>query len=118
MKYNRRGIGTKYERKAGEYLESVGYRILEYNYRCKKGEIDLIAKDGEYLVFCEVKYRKDSQKGYPSEAVDSRKQRIISGCAAFYLMQKGISDVPCRFDVVSMKGESLELIKDAFDYMG
>lgn len=117
MKRNQRAVGSEYEQKAGSYLESLGYRILEYNYRCKKGEIDLIAKDGAYLVFCEVKYRRDCKKGHPSEAVGRRKQRNISGCAVFYLMQKGIFGVPCRFDVVSIENGNMELIKDAFDFV-
>lgn len=116
MKYNRREVGTEYEHKAAEHLKGLGYHILEYNYRCRKGEIDLIARDGDYLVFCEVKYRRNTRKGYPSEAVDIRKQRIISGCALYYLMQKGISDIPCRFDVVSIEGEQVTLIKNAFDF--
>ena len=52
MKKNRREIGTEYEKKAGAYLEGQGYEVLEYNYRCRMGEIDIIARDVEYLVFC------------------------------------------------------------------
>ena len=55
MEKNHRKTGTRYERIAGEYLKSKGYEILEYNYRSRTGEIDIIARDGEYLVFCEVK---------------------------------------------------------------
>ena len=55
MGKNQRRTGAIYEQKAGAYLESQGYEILEYNYRCRSGEIDIIARDGEYLVFCEVK---------------------------------------------------------------
>lgn len=115
MGYNRRKIGTDYEKAAGEFLKQQGFQILEYNYRCKKGEIDLIARDGEYLVFCEVKYRKNAGKGYPLEAVDIRKQRVLSQCARYYLMTEGRMDTPCRFDVVSIMGEKITLIKDAFD---
>ena len=57
MGYNTRKIGTEYERKAGAYLEAKGYVIQEYNFRCRMGEIDIIARDGKCLVFCEVKYR-------------------------------------------------------------
>lgn len=117
MENNRRAVGTWYERKAGEYLEALGYEIIQYNYRCKKGEIDLIARDGEYLVFCEVKYRSDSGKGHPGEAVDLRKQRIISQCAMYYLLEKGISDLPCRFDVVGIEGGRITLYQNAFDCM-
>lgn len=115
--YNRREVGARYEHIAGEYLKRLGFEILEYNYRCKKGEIDLIARDGEYLVFCEVKYRKDTRKGHPLETVGIRKQKILSGCAIYYLMQKGLADIPCRFDVVSIEGENIILIKNAFDYV-
>lgn len=114
--YNCRQIGTQYERKAGDYLIKCGYEILEYNFRCRMGEIDIIARDGEYLVFCEVKYRSGEGQGDPAEAVDFRKQRRISKCAAYYLMIHGISDVLCRFDVVSMKGETISLIRNAFEY--
>lgn len=59
---NKRAVGTLYEKQACEYLKSKGYKILICNYRCKCGEIDIIAKDGAYLVFCEVKYRKTGKK--------------------------------------------------------
>lgn len=117
MGYNRREVGAKFERQAGEYLESLGYEVIEYNYRCKKGEIDLVAKDGEYLVFCEVKYRRDTHKGHPLDAVGYGKQRAISRCAMYYLMEHGLEGVPCRFDVVGLEGEKVFLIKNAFDCM-
>ena len=59
---NRRKTGADYEKAAGFYLEQMGYEILQFNYRCRLGEIDLIAKDGAYYVFCEVKYRADERK--------------------------------------------------------
>ena len=73
-KKNQRSVGARYEQVAGKYLEQQAYQILQYNYRCRQGEIDIIARDGEYLVFCEVKYRTDRRKGMPSEAVHIRKQ--------------------------------------------
>ena len=76
MTYNKRQIGTEKEKLAGAYLEQNGYEIIEYNFRCKQGEIDIVAKDGEYLVFCEVKYRSNIKKGTPFEAVDYKKQRV------------------------------------------
>lgn len=115
---NKRSVGARYEREAGAYLEKLGFQIIEYNYRCKLGEIDLIARDGEYLVFCEVKYRSGEEKGHPVEAVDYRKQRIISKCAMYYLMEHGLSDIPCRFDVVGIAGSELIVIRDAFEYAG
>ncbi len=118
MAYNKRKVGAQYERVAGAYLEEKGYQILEYNYRCRLGEIDLVLKDGGYLVFCEVKYRRDTASGHPSEAVDIRKQRAISRCAMYYLMEKGCADVPCRFDVVSIENQKITVVKDAFEYVG
>lgn len=115
---NKRKIGILYEKQAGIYLEMLGYEILEYNYRCKAGEIDIVAKDGEYLVFCEVKYRRDERKGAPTEAVNLTKQKILSKCALYYITGKGLGDVPCRFDVVGICGTQIELIKNAFDYIG
>ena len=64
---NRRQTGTAYERRAGEYLKEQGYELIGYNFRCRQGEIDIIARDGRYLVFVEVKYRADSTVGNPFE---------------------------------------------------
>ena len=66
---NRRQTGTAYERRTGEYLKEQGYELIGYNFRCRQGEIDIIARDGRYLVFVEVKYRRDGQTGDPLEAV-------------------------------------------------
>ena len=110
---NRRRLGAEKEQKAGKYLEDAGYEILEYNYRCRAGEIDIVAKDGNYLVFCEVKYRSGTGSGHPLEAVDFRKQKIISRCALYYLTRGGIQDVPCRFDVVSMTDEEILVVRNA-----
>lgn len=117
-RYNKRSIGAEYEKKAGEYLKALGYEILEYNYRCKMGEIDIVARDGEYLVFCEVKYRTDERKGHPAEAVGSGKQRTLSKCALLYLMAHGLEDEACRFDVVSVEKNEITLYQNAFDYIG
>lgn len=114
---NKRKIGQEQEAKAACFLEIQGYEILEKNYRCKCGEIDLIGKENDYLVFVEVKYRETIKSGMPEEAVDKRKQRQISRVAAWYLTEKGY-DVytPCRFDVVAITGEKIELYRDAFFY--
>ena len=65
------------ERKAGAYLEGLGYEILEYNFRGRGGEIDIVARENRYLIFVEVKYRRNEKTGSPLEAVDDRKQRRI-----------------------------------------
>ena len=111
---NRRKTGADYEKAAGFYLEQMGYEILQFNYRCRLGEIDLIAKDGAYYVFCEVKYRADERKGSPLEAVDARKQQKIFRTAMYYLTEQQLEDVPCRFDVVGIEGTKITLIKNAF----
>lgn len=116
MRQNNREVGTNYEKTAGKYLEEQGYRVLEYNFRCRTGEVDIIAQDGEYLVFCEVKYRENDKKGHPFEAVSPSKQRKISKCAMYYLSKKQLCDVPCRFDVVGILGEEILLLKNAFDF--
>lgn len=94
---NKRKTGQEQEVKAACFLKTQGYQILERNYRCKKGEIDLIAREGQYLVFVEVKYRSTNESGLPEEAVDLRKQRQISRVAAWYLTEKGLDIyTPCR----------------------
>ena len=80
--FNRRAIGTEYETLACEYLIRHGYQILCRNFRCRQGEIDIIARDRDYLVFIEVKYRRDEHEGDPAEAVDARKQAIAAECDA------------------------------------
>ena len=112
---NRRALGKAYEEKAAAFLESRGYEILERNFSSPGGEIDLIARDGQYLVFVEVKYRADASKGIPLEAVGPAKQERVRRTAAWYLMKKGISqEVPCRFDVVGILGKEIVLVADAF----
>lgn len=112
---NKREIGAEYEQKAVRYLESAGYRILDRNYRCRIGEIDIIAVQNEYLCFVEVKYRGNRGQGYPEEAVNYRKQQKIIQTAEVYMKQKKISfDTPCRFDVVAMEGEEIRLIQNAY----
>lgn len=117
MTYNKRRIGTEKEKLAGAYLVENGYEIIEYNFRCRQGEIDIVAKDGEYLVFCEVKYRSTYKSGTPSEAVDYKKQRTISRCALFYITKKHWESMPCRFDVISVTDNGIEVLKNAFDYI-
>ena len=116
---NRRAVGSGYESYAADYLESQGYRILERNFRCRAGEIDLIARDGKYLVFIEVKYRRNPAGGDPLEAVNGRKQMTISRVASYYCLKKGYGEgTPCRFDVVAVRGEAVQLVKNAFEYSG
>lgn len=119
IQQNYRKIGADYEKIAAGYLEEHGYEILEYNYRNRTGEIDLVAKEGEYICFVEVKYRKDTSQGSPLEAVTWRKQLNISRVAKHYLLTHGYSEwTSCRFDVIGITGEEIELVKNAFEYIG
>lgn len=112
---NRRKIGADNEARALEYLEGAGYRILARNFRNRTGEIDIIALDGEYLVFIEVKYRANDACGSPLEAVDGRKQRSIIRTALCYMHRYGYgTEASCRFDVVGIAGDQITLIQNAF----
>lgn len=116
---NKRKIGTAYEKKAVLFLQEKGYEILESNFRCRQGEIDIIAKDGRYLAFIEVKYRHDDRGGLPEEAVGRDKQKKIIQTAKYYLYRKGLSEeTPCRFDVVGILGEKIRLTRNAFEGEG
>ena len=90
---NRRQVGTEYERQAAAFLEERGCEVIERNYRCRLGEVDLIVRDGNYLVFVEVKYRQSERTGHPLEAVNPAKQRRISRTAVWYLALAWISPV-------------------------
>lgn len=85
------------------------------NYRCRIGEIDIVAMDGDTLVFCEVKYRKTLRYGSPAEAVDFRKQNTIRTVAGMYMMENRISaSCPIRFDVIAILNQTVTLYKNAF----
>ena len=109
--------GLYYETQAAVFLEKQGYQILERNFRCPAGEIDLIAKEGGYLCFVEVKYRSERETGTPEEAVDAKKQKRISRAALYYLMKQGLGDTtPCRFDVVGIRPDGVRVTKNAFSF--
>ncbi len=117
-KINKRLVGTEKEEQAMEYLRGQGFRIVAHSFRCRMGEIDIIAEEGETLVFVEVKYRKDSSaSGRPEEAVTYGKQRTLSRVALYYLTtRKKRTDIPCRFDVIAIDGEELRHHRNAFPY--
>ncbi|HJA94428.1 MAG TPA: YraN family protein [Candidatus Eisenbergiella merdipullorum] len=115
---NKREIGEAYEAAAALFLEKKGVHILERNFRCRQGEIDLIGREGEYLVFFEVKYRKDGFSGLPEEAVGYAKQKRICRAAKYYLYRKHLGEsVPVRFDVVAVCAERINWYQNAFDYV-
>jgi len=114
--------GAQGEQRAAEYLRGRGYRILERNYRCPLGEMDIIARDGKTVVFVEVKTRSSERFGSPQAAVGPRKQHRMTAIALYYLKAKGLLDGPARFDVAAVSlgegGEDVVLYKNAFDATG
>ena len=116
---NTRKKGTDMEQLAAEYLEKHGVRIIEYNFRAKQGEIDLIGLHEGYLVFIEVKYRGGSSKGTALDAVDIRKKRQICKVADYYrMLHKVTLNTAIRYDVVAIQGENeICWIKNAFPHI-
>lgn len=115
---NKRKMGEFYEQKAAQYLCSQGVNILECNYRNHIGEIDLIGQEDDYLVFFEVKYRKDNQKGAPAEAVTYSKQRTICKVADYYRMCHGIGEsAAIRYDVIAVCGKEWTWYRNAFAHI-
>lgn len=116
-KQNDRRVGTAYEEKACVFLKEQGLQILERNFRVRQGEIDIVAREGNTLVFAEVKYRKNPSSGLPEEAVTARKQKQISRVALFYLSFRHLPlTTSCRFDVVAICGETIRWYRNAFPY--
>lgn len=119
MTFARLNLGKKGEELAADYLIKSGYRIVERNYRCVFGEIDIVAEDGDTLVFIEVKSRRSANYGVPQLAVGYRKQKKISTVALNYIEERQKHGRSARFDVVSIRlsssGHAIELIKNAFE---
>ena len=119
MAMQKKELGKKGEEVALRYLKKKGYRIIEQNYVCKMGEMDIIAKEKDTLVFIEVKTRRSMDFGPPQLAVTPFKQRQMSKVALCFLKEKKLENVKARFDVVAIlltpRGEEIELIRDAFD---
>lgn len=112
---NKREKGKEYEEKAVLFLEGNGYKVIEKNFRCNFGEIDVIADDSECVCFIEVKYRQGIEYGFPGEAVNLKKQKTIFKTAQVFLKKNKYDfDKNYRFDVVLILGNKIELIKNAF----
>ena len=112
-------MNTKIPGKIGEavafnYLKQNDYKILETNFTCKMGEIDIIAKKDEIIVFVEVKARTTKKFGLPCEAVTPYKQHKIKLVATYYLQKTQNFDKICRFDVIEILGENINHIQNAF----
>ena len=114
---NKRKIGSKWEEEAALFLSGEGLFVKERNFSCRFGEIDIIASDGIWTVFVEVKYRKTAATGHPEEAVSVAKAKKISKVADFYrVCRKMPIDAPIRFDVVAIEGSDIRWYKNAFPY--
>lgn len=110
---NKRKVGFEGESKAIEYLKEKGYIVLETNFYSRYGEIDIIAKDKESIVFIEVKYRKNNEYGMGMESISLKKVKALSKTAKFYLKSE---DIDCRFDVISIDNNNISHIINAFEY--
>ena len=112
---NKREKGKEYEDKAAVFLEQNGYKIIERNFMVKSGEIDIIAEDGDTVCFVEVKYRKNLEFGFPGEAINLNKQKIIIKTSQLFIKKNKYNfDKNYRFDVVLILGNKIELVKNAF----
>ncbi|MFH0780736.1 MAG: YraN family protein [Pseudomonadota bacterium] len=120
MLNNRQNLGRRGEDIAVEALRKNGHTILTRNYRCRHGEIDIIAKKHGVLVFIEVKTRSGEDYGHPASSITRHKQRQISKSAQYYLAEHNLFDSHARFDVISIvidpvQGPLVEIIPNAFD---
>lgn len=119
MSLARKNTGRAGEELAAAYLQAVGYRLLERNYRCRFGEIDIVAEEGGTLVFAEVKSRRSEAYGEPQLAVGIQKQKKLSRVALHYLSERRLRSRCARFDVVAVKllpvESRIELIRNAFE---
>ena len=113
---NKRNIGSLYEEKAVEYLKDNGFTVIVKNFRCPKGEIDIIAIKEDILRFIEVKYRKNTEYGYAKEAVNKTKMNKIYNSAMWFITCNPVySDTQCSFDVISIQGDNIEYIFNSFN---
>ncbi len=119
MTRERQDLGKLGEELALKKIKSLGYKSITRNYHCPLGEVDLIAKDGDCLVFIEIKTRKGRSLAYAKEAIDKRKKRQLSKVALAYMKSMDCCDVKSRFDVVAISlnegKEQIEVIQNAFN---
>lgn len=118
MTKERQSLGASGEKMAADFLREKGYKILATNWRCRLGEIDLVAGDGDTLVICEVKTRSGTGFGHPLEAIDSRKQERLRRLGEYYWNTSGNDRCALRFDAVAVISDGhrmrVEHIEDAF----
>ncbi len=113
---NMRERGDRGEAQAAAFLEGQGCIILERNYCIRGGEVDIIFRDGETVVFCEVKTRTQGRFGSPAEAVVTSKQRRICRAALDYAYRKNCIDESMRFDIIEIVSDKINHIKCAFEF--
>ena len=115
---NKRIVGNEKEELAALYLTKSGYEILDRNYWCRFGELDIVAREGKYLCFVEVKYRSNCRYGAPDGLISGKKKKKICMTSQFYMKQnKFLLDTPVRYDVVLLVGTKVQLIQNAFYYI-
>jgi putative endonuclease len=107
-------IGASAEARAVAALVAAGYEIVERNFRCKVGELDVIARAGDLLIFVEVRSRANADHGHAAEMVYPSKQRKVARVARYYLEARAPAYRRVRFDVVAITGETVDLIEDAW----
>lgn len=111
----RKKIGDLAEQKACEYLQAHGLKLIIKNYRCVYGEVDLIMRDDQDIVFIEVRSRTNTGYGSAIESINKNKQKKIMGTSIRFLQQRNwLNKVNSRFDVIGIHHDSIEWIKDAF----
>jgi len=115
-----RKIGELKETIACEYLKKNGLSVIQRNYQCSRGEIDIIARDGNVTVFAEVRFRNSANYGHPLETVTWHKQKKLLATAKHFIQRhRDFADYPCRFDVLAITlnrgSNELEWIQNAFD---
>ncbi|GHA91069.1 YraN family protein [Modicisalibacter luteus] len=115
---NARARGEAIERATAEWLQTQGLRFVARNQHAKGGELDLVMREADTLIFVEVRHRTNDRHGHPLETINTSKQRRLIQAARFYLLRNGLS-CPCRFDVVGVTGTSPHLeftwVRAAFD---
>jgi len=115
-------LGRKGEAVAEQFLRDLRYRIVARNFRCRAGEIDLVALDGPVLVFVEVRSRRGERAGTPLESVDARKQQQVARVARHFLSMRGLGEREARFDVVGVRFDQeppvVEHVQSAFEVAG
>lgn len=111
----RRNVGAEVERRVAVYFEQCGYEVVDRNFLVRGGELDLVLRNGEVLVFCEVRSRAGNRWGTPAESIGPRKIRRVVLAARHWLARHGDGGLDLRFDVVSVVGPDLEHLEGAFE---